>query len=345
MKDETKIVVSRYAERLDWLGSVLDAGAVESAVVYNKGSAIEFADDRVEVRQVNNVGREGGTYLDYIIKNYDNLPARVWFSQGDPLEHSPDFVGLLGESAVVEYANRGFQGLTDRWRGECPGWFGFDSLSLDSTTAWRVAGKKCVKYFIDKDLNTVGHCEFKDLGLIWMRESFESMYGKKHMFGHMAGLAGIPEPKPITEFFYSACFFASRETILSNPVSSYEALRSFLYESDPQGGFQGYLLERFWPYLFTRRSYDTLTDCYRSELDGEYMGVYNPNEKTLRVKRNEIVRVSHNRNSTLVFRGGKKVIPCLDFDGRDLFSRACDSLEEAKRIMGSLIPSSGEAPP
>lgn len=39
-----------------------------------------------------NVGRETGTYLKYIIENYDTLRGLYVFCQGNPFDHCPNFV-------------------------------------------------------------------------------------------------------------------------------------------------------------------------------------------------------------------------------------------------------------
>ena len=38
-------------------------------------------------------------------------------------------------------------------------------------------------------------------------------------------------------------------------------MRKYLYETNNQGGPEGYQLERFWYYLFTGESYDTINEC------------------------------------------------------------------------------------
>lgn len=334
MKPNNQVVISRFAEDIDWIRTLLENEWIESVLIYNKGEHLDFDDPRVEVREVPNIGREGGTYLDHIIENYSDLPEKMWFTQAAPMEHSPDFLGLMKKESVALYEHEPFQGLSDRWKTSKPAWFNLDLDMVEETNAWRINGNRCVKYFINHNLHTVGHCELWDGGVNWMTGCFVNLHSDRHIFGYLANLTGIPEPKPITEFFYAACFFVHREAVHSNPVSSYERLRDFLYESEPQGFFQGYLIERFWPYFFTKRSHYTLTDCYRDVIKGKYVAVYDSNKKTMYVKDNKIIRVSSEKNHHVLFvNDGIKVLPGLNFQGKDLIVRKCESLEAAKKIL------------
>jgi hypothetical protein len=76
------VVVAHYRENLDWLSEfpkdwvhVYTKGHREIHVPYKKN-------------YIQNVGREGHTYLHYICSHYDNLPDIVGFSQGSD-DHMP----------------------------------------------------------------------------------------------------------------------------------------------------------------------------------------------------------------------------------------------------------------
>jgi len=57
-------------------------------VVYNKGeNNIHPSIDRNCIINVPNLGREAGTYCNYILDNYDNLPDYMIFTQGNPCDH------------------------------------------------------------------------------------------------------------------------------------------------------------------------------------------------------------------------------------------------------------------
>lgn len=74
-----KIVVSRYNENLHWL-HIFDA---DDLVIYNKGN-----DDLPNATKLENIGREGLTYVQYILKHYDELPDFVFFTQGRIEDHT-----------------------------------------------------------------------------------------------------------------------------------------------------------------------------------------------------------------------------------------------------------------
>lgn len=335
---KNEIVVSRFRENLEWIRSLLKNDWIESIVIYNKGpeEIIPFDDDRIKIKTVPNVGREGGTYLDYIIENYSNLPEKIWFAQGNPMEHSPDFLGLMQKKSVEIYDNRLFQGLSDRWKTSknIP-----PAYMVDITNPWQINKNRCIKYFVHSNLQLIGHCAFRDGGIDGCTGSFARFYGDKHIFGYMANLVGMDEPKPITEFFYSACFFVHRNAVLSHPKSSYVRLREFLLESDPQGSFQGYMLERFWPYLFEKRSFKTLTDCYLDVIKGKYIGVYCNIAKKIWIKENVITYIFGVNSNNILFQDQDetKILPALNFHGPDLYIQACNTIEEAAEILRSFI--------
>ncbi len=77
------IVIARYNESLSWLDTCLTPVQRRSVWIYNKGPDPVIS----QIKTLPNVGREAHTYLTYIIENYENLPERVYFLQGDPFPH------------------------------------------------------------------------------------------------------------------------------------------------------------------------------------------------------------------------------------------------------------------
>jgi hypothetical protein len=71
------IVVAKYKEDTSWTDCVKDR-----VKIYNKGPDGDIP----------NIGREGETFLRYIIENYDNLPDYIIVLQGDPFAHMPPSV-------------------------------------------------------------------------------------------------------------------------------------------------------------------------------------------------------------------------------------------------------------
>jgi hypothetical protein len=77
------IVVARYNESINWVDWLTPEQRTR-VKVYNKGP-----DDLSYpvTEKLPNIGREGHTYLWYIIQNYDRLPDYVIFIQADPFDH------------------------------------------------------------------------------------------------------------------------------------------------------------------------------------------------------------------------------------------------------------------
>ena len=44
--------------------------------------------------------------LSYIINNYEQLPDNIWFVQGNPFDHSPDFLNLMSENVIQNYIQK-----------------------------------------------------------------------------------------------------------------------------------------------------------------------------------------------------------------------------------------------
>jgi hypothetical protein len=72
INDPYHIVVSRYKEDTTWIEGY------PYVKIYNKHSGSN---------KLPNIGRESHTYLHYVVENYDNLPDRVFFTQGDMTGH------------------------------------------------------------------------------------------------------------------------------------------------------------------------------------------------------------------------------------------------------------------
>lgn len=86
------LVIARFQENLNW---ILKTPATLQIVVINKGNPVAIDRGNLTVHDTANLGREAESYVRHIIQNYQNLPDRVIFTQGDPFEHSPLFLDLL----------------------------------------------------------------------------------------------------------------------------------------------------------------------------------------------------------------------------------------------------------
>lgn len=88
---DRELVVARYTEDVSWLNDV-----AMPIWLYDKGPvpATNLASHIRHIRLPNH-GREAGTYLTHIISRYEHLPPLTIFCQGNPFDHSPDFLQRL----------------------------------------------------------------------------------------------------------------------------------------------------------------------------------------------------------------------------------------------------------
>ena len=75
------IVVARYEEDLSWL-KMFPEDFYSRIFIYNKGGEATYDLAKSEVIPLENVGREGHTYLTHIVRNYDSLAPLTFFLPG-----------------------------------------------------------------------------------------------------------------------------------------------------------------------------------------------------------------------------------------------------------------------
>ena len=79
------MVVARYNENINWIKKY------KNVIVYNKGKSYDLEKSQIPFTTLDNIGREGHTFLYHIINNYDNLSNWIIFVQGNPFDHCPNF--------------------------------------------------------------------------------------------------------------------------------------------------------------------------------------------------------------------------------------------------------------
>ena len=331
------VIVSRYNENTDWLNIIIDNTIIEKIIIFNKGkNDLNLNHEKMTVQIHENKGREGGTYLDYIIDNYDNLPENLIFTQADPFEHNETFLDFFTDENIPLYINKKIVSLTKQWKitkNIPPQHF------VKYNNSYNIENLELIKYFIrDYDQQIIGHSSFRDKGISENYDNFMRGYPKeRNIMKYMCQLIDIPIPKKIIPIFWSACFFVKSKQIKRHPKDVYIKLKEFLYESDPQGSIQGYLIERFWYYLFTGESYDTIDDCLKELfMDIEpIIKIYCNERKQVWfkniIKCNKIIQSS----STYIIytkNGIQKILPGVDYLGEDLTMKKCSDIEEALTI-------------
>ena len=76
LQKDYEIVVAHYGEDLEWLKPY-----AKDAIVYHKWKEDKPRFECKKWIKINNVWREGHTYLYHIVNNYDNLPEYTFFFQ------------------------------------------------------------------------------------------------------------------------------------------------------------------------------------------------------------------------------------------------------------------------
>jgi len=88
-----EIVVSRYNEDISWLNKISKDIDI---IIYNKGNNdININGSNIKVINIPNIGREGQTFLNHIIENYNRLYYNTIFLQGNPSEHCKSFLEIV----------------------------------------------------------------------------------------------------------------------------------------------------------------------------------------------------------------------------------------------------------
>jgi hypothetical protein len=205
------IVISRYNESLAWLDFLTEEQKAH-VLVYNKGpDDISFPVNE----KLPNVGREGHTYLWYIIQNYDRLPEQVIFLQADPFDH-------------FKFEAKNMSNVLNNWIRQVK-WNGITSGSLVREFGFDVS-------------RTFRIGEYKGF-----------LYRSKMNFGewwdHFIG-KDVGHPEIIHR---NGCFGVSRDLIRTRDVEYYKKiLDDVSVHNNPESG---HYLERSWHYIFNGYEY------------------------------------------------------------------------------------------
>lgn len=247
-KKSFELVISRYNEKIEWVNDF-----IENSTIYNKGKDdIDYPYIRLE-----NIGREGETYLNHIISNYDNLSEYTVFTQADPFTHSPDFIELLFSKENFQK----IQPLTWKWldfgehKPEC--WWleslnkdGIPPLSIRSAdkTHWIRTLKVHVER-LDHNFNCIYPFKYIDGGVFFhLIPDIKKFYNiKETPLDFYWNLFGFEEDIPLSiPFSFAAIFGVHRDIIRERPVSFYKKARKILLHCESNG----YILERLWLSIF-----------------------------------------------------------------------------------------------
>jgi hypothetical protein len=326
------MVVARYKENIEWLNRIVtepEYKHINNIIIYNKSEEpfdYLIKSDKIKILNVENRGREAGTYLDYIIENYDNLPEEIIFTQADPFIHSPNFMELLKIDSYLEYKD--IQSLTCCWKysENIP-----PKELVDDTNIFDINNNKIYLNLLNTEIClTEGHSKFKDPDIINIFNSLNRKFNTNNIFSYINN--NIIEIKhKYINFIFCACFFVKKKKILNNKINIYRDLNNFIYYYDNQGLEESILIERLWEYLFSHKSYESLEEYYNDIIitNEDYICNYNDNG-ILKIIKKDTMKISKNSKNILFFKKGDDFLKIrgIEYDGDVIYKAYLPSMDE-----------------
>jgi hypothetical protein len=211
-----QLVVAACYEHIDWLSDV-----PYEAIVYKKCGVCPTG---VPCEKLVNTQREAGTYLYHIITRYDDLAPITIFCQGNPFDHSPDFL-----ERVHIHCHRPVS-LTVHYSANAPAvWSRSDQVEQ--------VGKFSVRYgnaLADRTADRAKPTWFNPAAWDYVFD--------------------CPMPDPLW-FGYGACWAVPRDFIRARPREFYAHLFRVCHSGMPLQNYtdppiNGYTLEAMWRYIW-----------------------------------------------------------------------------------------------
>lgn len=241
-RNELIIVVSRYEEDVQWTEAYSDI-----CILYNKGSSNPNANIPFIIR-LENIGREGHTYLYHIKSNYKTLSDSIVFTQADPFPHNPTI--LCAIDAIDQTPS--IQPLGYIYSDKIP--------SKELVNVAETVTDYGLKYLVSKinrNLQIVGPLPFDDAGINQFIEDHAYIYPRQaHMSLINAFLERCNFPLYLKDFdslipfSFAGLFKVNKEIIRNHSKETYTNMLHELTRIHPQGGLNGYILERVWLHIF-----------------------------------------------------------------------------------------------
>lgn len=217
---QSVMVIAHYSENLEWAKKYK-----KWVYLYHKGFGIEKNPilSHFNYRNISNVGREGHTYLYYIVKMWNNLPDNIFFTQGNcSSDHRPFPIEtyLIPKKNIPLFMNVWNRGID----------------------------------FIDYPGGQLKH-----IGK-WKREKKEGQMSasltsfQDWWYQYIASKLPMEDESSIEEIFnkwkwsHGAIFSVSKKTIQTHSLQFYQKLLTNLQRHvNPE---EGHFLEKSWFYLF-----------------------------------------------------------------------------------------------
>ena len=240
-----EVIVARYREDLDWVVNVPDDFDV---VIYNKGGPVaskQAIARATRIIDLPNAGRESDTFLRHIAGKRDASDGFSVFLQGDPFEHSPDIIRLLG----VWRHWRDVQPLSWRWLAneKRP-----PRSLLERETGTFIDGARVRPETFS--LTTWSPLQFFDAGSRWLDDEYRRVHDLPdgiNIAAHFLrrcewhDLADQAEQHNSGRFSYGALFATRQGRLPAIPRRSLD----LALEAANSHATYGYVLERLWLHM------------------------------------------------------------------------------------------------
>ncbi|MFC9892815.1 hypothetical protein ACFVMC_03895 [Nocardia sp. NPDC127579] len=242
---EHDLVIARYTESLDW---VLDVPESYRVHIYDKGGAPVSAAvrDRAETFvTLRNAGRESDTYLTHMLESGPGSGEFTVFAQGDPFEHSPDFLELLATSD--DWSD--VQALSWCWKAQ----IGYPPKTLLTPERSIVPGLRVRPELFS--LSTFNPLEWVDSGAEAIGRGYRDLHRLPegvNMCAHFLDMCELPDIAELAEqhlvgtHSYGAIFAVRNHLIEKVPERALVRLRQAAFGST----VHGYFCERLWLHIF-----------------------------------------------------------------------------------------------
>jgi Protein of unknown function (DUF3431) len=235
------LIVARYNENTQWALAYDDI-----ATIYNKGKPILYPFQKII--ELPNKGREGNTYLYHIVENYNCLPDKTVFSQGDPFPHNQTILyGIDNSNKTLPVQPLGHGYLKHK-----------NNPPPSYVKRFETVTKYGLKYLVVLVNNNYGHCKPYHLPNEWGNKvisDYKQRFPKcESIMNHFLKRCKIQSLKPIECFRHTsaALFSADRYHIQKNNINIYKNILEELTRYSDQGYPEGYLLERLWLYILEK---------------------------------------------------------------------------------------------
>ena len=236
-ESNVELVIAKFNEDVEWAMAYNDI-----AIIYNKGHPVNGFYRMINLE---NVGREGHTYLYHMSKNYDNIKETTIFLQGDPFLHNETI--LFGIDNHFLFDN--VQPLGLRYLKSC----NLPPIEyVESKKTVTNYGLEYLKINADGDLICP---DFHDVGVIDFRINSDKEHPESRNKRLVDGFfirSKFPYKKFIDEIKYSfsGLFSVNKSRILYYSAENYNNMITELIKKNNQGGVNGYILEKSWLYIF-----------------------------------------------------------------------------------------------